>query len=139
MKSLKWGVEELFKNPHFSVMVAVIRPNLFWDFSFQKSFYELISSMDKKLCLNSNYVCKQHKNLARKWANSKLEVSTPPLGNLGLSTNVCLILTLLSTPELPELYFLNTLSCWIIGNFDQLSATLLSLCINFSVGDSATV
>ena len=34
-KSLKWEkceVEEHFKNPYLSVMLAVIRPNLFWDF-----------------------------------------------------------------------------------------------------------
>ena len=35
LQSLKWGkseVEELFKNPYLSVMLAVTRPNLFWDF-----------------------------------------------------------------------------------------------------------
>ena len=37
LQSLKWEkceVEELFKNPYLSVMLAVIRPNLFWDFFF---------------------------------------------------------------------------------------------------------
>ena len=28
----KCEVEEHFKNPYLSVMLAVIRPNLFWDF-----------------------------------------------------------------------------------------------------------
>ena len=41
LQSLKWEkckVEELFKNPYLSVMLAVIRPNLFWDFYVPADF-----------------------------------------------------------------------------------------------------
>ena len=43
LQSLKWEkceVEELFKNPYLSVMLAVIRPNLFWDFILNYQLYK---------------------------------------------------------------------------------------------------
>ena len=50
LQSLKWEkceVEELFKNPYLSVMLAVIRPNLIWNFFFvflQYSVQDAVSS-----------------------------------------------------------------------------------------------